>query len=377
MVSVLRSDKTTDQYYISTSQDIHDSIASLEWSFQNVSLLACSSWDKNISIFLVDYQSQPYSATPILSIEKKFLTSTEHPCVALSWSNQTSGDPWLLAGSIDGTLYKINHVQNTCTPIGKHNEAINQIFWLGDNKAISISLDKECRIWDLQTNTSIKSFCLPTHVSCADFRFPYLALALNNKQTCVLDINDLWTRTNYDRDSGIFFYSPFGEESYISSVSISKESDIVTFGSLDGRGNICEIKRWNEVNCLVTYLTFRAHILEPGVGGNMTGKKIMFPIHAVDVHPQNKDTMMTAGGDGEIHFWDIQKKIKIKSISWFGIPITKSKISPDGRFLAYGLGYDWSKGIEGAQSFKNQLCIHRIQPYELAKATNPRSNNLF
>lgn len=53
---------------------------------------------------------------------------------------------------------------------------------------------------------------------------------------------------------------------------------------------------------------------------------------------------MTAGADGVMHFWDYEGKVKIKSFSYGGIPITTAKVSPKGNMLAYGLGNDWHEG---------------------------------
>jgi hypothetical protein len=48
-------------------------------------------------------------------------------------------------------------------------------------------------------------------------------------------------------------------------------------------------------------------------------------------------------------YYDLIKKEKIKEFSYSGIPVTKAKISPDGKFIAYSLGYDWSEGIWGIE----------------------------
>jgi hypothetical protein len=45
-------------------------------------------------------------------------------------------------------------------------------------------------------------------------------------------------------------------------------------------------------------------------------------------------------------------------------------MSPDGLFLAYALGYDWHKGIEGADSCKPRICIHAIKDEELKYQAN-------
>ena len=58
---------------------------------------------------------------------------------------------------------------------------------------------------------------------------------------------------------------------------------------------------------------------------------------------------MTAGGDGKIIFWDISQKNKIKEFCYNNQPVTACKISPDGNFLVYALGNDWSEGVWGME----------------------------
>jgi mRNA export factor len=46
-------------------------------------------------------------------------------------------------------------------------------------------------------------------------------------------------------------------------------------------------------------------------------------------------------------FWDYDAKNKIRTFNFNNQPITTCKVSNDKSFLAYALGYDFSKGPEG------------------------------
>lgn len=67
---------------------------------------------------------------------------------------------------------------------------------------------------------------------------------------------------------------------------------------------------------------------------------------------------MTCGSDGTVNFWDFNVKNKIKSLA-FTAPITHAKVSPQGEFIAYGLGNDWHIGTEG-NKWQPRLGVHRL-----------------
>ncbi|KAL7717409.1 Poly(A)+ RNA export protein [Entamoeba marina] len=61
-------------------------------------------------------------------------------------------------------------------------------------------------------------------------------------------------------------------------------------------------------------------------------------------------SMLTGGSDGVLNFWDIftyNKLYDIKPVEP-GVGISCSCYSPDGNYLCYGIGYDWSKGAYGS-----------------------------
>lgn len=67
-----------------------------------------------------------------------------------------------------------------------------------------------------------------------------------------------------------------------------------------------------------------------------------------------------------MYFWDYEVKNKIKSFTFLDQPVSCTKISDDGLFLAYCLGYDWHKGVESANSYnKPKIVVHYIRDNEL------------
>jgi len=163
--------------------------------------------------------------------------------------------------------------------------------------------------------------------------------------------------------------SPLGQGSQLSAIAISKTDNAIGFASSDGRANISNLVSYsstlmpssNTVFELNNVATFKCHKLDPGQGGNTSDLKILFPVHSIGFNPKKRYSLFTAGGEGSIHFWDSQRKDRLKTLSFNGVPVTKAKLNPDGNLLAYALGYDWAKGIEGEHSYKNSIAVHKTQ----------------
>lgn len=121
-------------------------------------------------------------------------------------------------------------------------------------------------------------------------------------------------------------------------------------------------------------MTFKAHkvivnmLLYEKVEDSQGASKInyFFPVNSVQFNSRNPKFMMTAGAEGQMVFWDYEAKNKIKTFQYSAMPIVTSKMSPDGKFLAYALGNDFSKGPESySMNIQNKLCVHSIPDNEL------------
>ena len=71
------------------------------------------------------------------------------------------------------------------------------------------------------------------------------------------------------------------------------------------------------------------------------------------------NTFATYGSDGHYVIWNKDTKSKYKSSKKFPSAFTSATFSDDGKLLAYAVGYDWSKGVEGQRGMNGQ-------PYQTA-----------
>ena len=57
-----------------------------------------------------------------------------------------------------------------------------------------------------------------------------------------------------------------------------------------------------------------------------------------------------------MEFWDFGARSRVKGLDNVRGPVTAIDINRAG-FLAYAVGYDWQKGVEGIIQVQNKICI--------------------
>jgi mRNA export factor len=114
-------------------------------------------------------------------------------------------------------------------------------------------------------------------------------------------------------------------------------------GGIEGRCAVCTIDDANKS------FEFKCH---------RTNDEI-HPVNAIDFHPLG--TFVTAGSDGGIFIWDKDTKNRVKAFSSVNYPVTSCRFSAQGDYLAYAIGYDWSKGHEHSNpSIPIKLYVHKL-----------------
>jgi len=355
-----------DQNFIESPTTFNDSIASLCWTPlpENKSLLACSSWDSQVVVYS---GFEEYLNEDVDDLSEIIIETAENPYLCTGWvGGPTDSNPALLLGGIDGTVCSRSLNSNRTVILGKHDDAVKGIYRYSSeshDQVWSVSYDKVIKVWDFRNPEPIMNFNLPAKPVCIDVLDDTVAIGLNNEKLLIFDIKDI--NQVFQNVERYYVNSPLGSGSQLSSISISKEN-VIGVGAYDGRSNLSTFSRKSDgTSEIENIVTFKAHKIDPGQDGNSTDLKILYPIHAVGLHPTNRKTYFTAGGDGDIIFWDLVSKNKLTTLSCRPMPVTAAKMSPDGSFLAYGVGYDWSKGIEGHQSFNSRLHFHEMQPNDV------------
>ena len=327
-----------------------DTISSIAWSSNPAEkVFACSSWDSQIHIFDV--------STTHSSLTSRVKLATEHPCLSVCWGDDMNR---LFAGSIDGSLRAFDIIGNQSIDIGQH-DGVKDLHWMAAARTLcSLGYDKKIRFWDLRQKKPAGEFDLGEKAFCSSLVFPMLGVGLSGGKMLLINLPSIQKMMSSVQLN--YIQSSLGPEEQLTCLELSYDGKMIIVGSANGRANISTIENDVTGAKLRNIMTFKCHKTDDPVGHRQT----LFPVHGAGFHPVSEKFVYTAGGEGSLFFWDFIVKNKIKEFKYSPLPITKAKVSPDGSLIAYGLGYDWAKGIVGDQSHRASVRAHAIEEAELS-----------
>jgi WD40 repeat protein len=128
-----------------------------------------------------------------------------------------------------------------------------------------------------------------------------------------------------------------------------------------GRANLSKISYQQGKHTISNIMTFK------GQKSDISGHQNLYPVTAVGFNPRYNWHCFTTGADGILNFWDYLSKSRTTQYSFNGRSISCARASTDGKYLAYGLGYEWSQGINGYGSGKTSVGVHPITSNDLSK----------
>ena len=326
-----------------------DTVSSLSWiPNTQYRYLAASSWDSKIRLYELAVQGYQKG----LGLKSTF--NIDDPALCTGWSEDCKT---LFAGSINTKIYAYDVTTGQSAVVGQHEHGVRDVYWLpGMNVLASLSYDKTIKFWDLKSPQSATSFNLGYKVYCSDFLFPVIAVGLSDEKMLIINLNNMQALQKTPLD---YIDSPLGPTSQLTAIGFFTDGSGLGSASHDGRANLSQMSQDNNGRIkLNNIMTFKCHKVEQGT-------QTLYPVHGIGFHPKAKNFVYTAGGEGNIFFWDYQAKNKIVGFNYKNTPVTKTKMAPDGACLAYALGYDWAKGIEGYMSHKPKLCVHIMADNEL------------
>jgi len=340
-----------------------DTVSCISWAPSGkASTFATSSWDSRIRIYDVNLNS--------MSLEQKGCFDAESPSLTVNWHED---EKTVFTGCADGSIKSFDLETGNPDTIGYHDGPVKDVYWLAESNALlTVSFDKTLRFWDpRQASKHVAGFQLKHQVFCSDMLFPILGLGMSKPKVMLLHLPDvqrvLGTGLDFSCNFPIYLDSPLGLNTQVSSIKLFKgNTHGVAVGGNDGRCNISNFHdlgaRTGTVTDIHNVLTFRAQSQKIENGNGMT----IYPVNALGFHPnKGRNFIYTSGADGVLNFWDSQAKTRIREFRFEGVPVSQSRMDPNGNFLAYSLGYDWSRGIQGHNTHTPKIFVHVMDESEL------------
>lgn len=191
---------------------------------------------------------------------------------------------------------------------------------------ITGSWDKTILYWDLRQQSPVASVtCKDRVYSMAVRNSSLLAVATANRWIQIIDLKNPTT---------IFqtTLAPLKHQTRV--VAPFLDGAGYAIGGVEGR---CAFQYISPEHASKNY-SFKCH--RNAVSSSNTN---VYAINAISVHPVY-GTFSTAGSDGTFHFWDRERRLRLKGYGNVGGPVTATGFSKTGGVFAYAVGYDWSQG---------------------------------
>ena len=313
-----------------------DTISAIAWS-PTANVVACASWDKQVRVWEVTS-----SLGSSISVVPRCAYSHDAPVLCVAFTKDGTS---VVSGSCDGKVKMFNLLQQKETLLGTHDGPVKDVFWVAEmNMAISTSWDKTVRFWNGVQQTPVAVLPLPERAYSADVKFPVLTVALADRKVAVYNLQTIQQNPNPTKVTE----SKLKLQSRV--VSIFPDKTGYALASVEGRCSICSIDDQNKDK----NFEFKCH---------RTTDEI-FAVNAIDFHPNG--VFLTGGADGQIVIWDKDSRSRVKQFNSCNYPITAAKFSSQGDYIAFAVGYDWSKGHEHYQpSIPVKLYVNKLQEVDV------------
>ncbi len=278
----------------------------------------------------------------------------------------------IFSGGADGTVRQWNVTQGTQTQtIGKHDQPVKCCKWLPElNCVATASWDKTVRVWDCRTPTPALTIQLNEKIHAMDTKNKILVLATADQHIhCYPDMTNTNNKFEYKSPLGSYqtrCISIFNDVQGFALGSVEGRVAIEYFSSLPNKPKLHSQQTKNSVPENKNDFVFKCH----------RDNTDIYSVNAIDFHCTNK--FLTAGSDGQIVWWDKDKRNRVAIRDFFKrknindensvpTPIVSAKFSPNGTTMFYAATYDWSKGADYAPKVQQNLILaHNIDPAEIA-----------
>ncbi|KAH0486015.1 MAG: hypothetical protein KVP17_000450 [Porospora cf. gigantea B] len=301
-------------------------------------LLAASSWDGSLRVWEVQ---QDASKTQVSQTSQRYnsqalaLFKQESPVLSTAWADYV-----LFSGQSDGSVKMHDLKTRQEQLLGKHDAAVSSVAVSSAmNVIFTGSFDGTIRVWDGRQQGAVHTF----NPGCRVFDLDtdnHALVAVGSEQKVVL--------YNLNNPGQPQWTPPVQLKLSLRRVACHPHSMHYAVGGTEGR---LEWMPYQESDRNDVY-TVKAH----PTGAGSSGKLV--PVHDITFHP-TMNFGVSCASDHSLFAWATEKRrsttstptTRFKQVAETGRTATTCDFSPDGSAVAFGLGYDWTRGYEkGKQS---------------------------
>lgn len=309
-----------------------DVIAELKF-LPNRHALIASSWDRKVLLYDCSRFNQERQVETFIEMK---MTS---PGLSIAFTKNGS----TYVGCLDGSISKIDYENlkqeptsqsaSDCDPV---NSGINNLSTIAnlEHTLVATSFGGEMSVLDSRTCRKVFQKKLAHKTLKMDSSSQNLIIGLTNRQVELYDYRN-WKEPYQIRESGSKYQ--------ITDLKCFPNGEGYATASIDGRVAIEYIDP--SLESQLKKFAFKCHRVQ-----GPSGEPLVYPVNSLAFHSIYQ-TLFTAGSDGNIYLWNLNKRKRMKQYPRLSYPsgqpksITKLCLSDDCNFLAIALSDDSYKNI--------------------------------
>jgi mRNA export factor len=328
-------------------------------------IVCASSWDNRVYTFqLQTNQTGQVSQARQVSI-CQFPQPTLDVCFGVP---QSPHDANVFAACADNSVYMVQNFSQA-QKIGQFQAPVSAVRTIMINNqpmVIAASWDRTVKLFDARQPNPAASVTLSERIYCMDAKNTNgangFAVCCTADKKC-----HVFQFPNFQRP---VTDHPTALKMPPRCVALINDGSGICVGSIEGR---IAVHYFNDPDAVQKRtFAFKCH-------RSKTGRSV-FPVN--DIKFSRYNTFVTAGSDGIYNIWDKDSKQRLKGRpapqnTQNPMPIVSTDFNSAGTILAFAESYDWYRGAQQEQYFKNhRLVLHTLPPGQVQpKAASVNNNN--
>tara|TARA_B100000513_G_scaffold195556_1_gene126497 strand:+ start:147 stop:1226 length:1080 start_codon:yes stop_codon:yes gene_type:complete len=342
-------------------------------------MLAASAWDGTVRL---------WSLRNGASAAEHMITYTHAgPALCLCWEGSRC-----ISGGADKVVRSLDPSTATLETVGEHTDAVIGVATTPQHASciFSASLDRTVQCWDTRATVggaAAYSVTLPERAYGLAVQWPYVLVATANAATVqLLDMRQMPAQPR-----GVPVYPPSQKHVPRSVALLSNGANAPAptgwcVGGYDGRVGVGFDQGASETPAADALSSKDA---SPKWGESFSldchrvkqpdGSFMCYAVHQLAFDPRRPSVLATAGGDGVVALWDLQKRKRLATVvepprggeGGSLTPVPAISYAHDGEMLAYTRSDDWGGGEERYQAHKgskSEVCIAHCTAQWLGEA---------